>query len=424
MTQALQKKFVKSLKKVAKDLGLDEADVTKPQFMKHDESGLSEWDLRKSGGYNSLKNMYFPPSEVDLDVKYGSKMIKSYNNKLEKQYGESLFFERELLNGLKEHLKDSPIKLHPPTKLPVSKTKTKRSIVAAISDTHFGANISKEELHGINEFNWTVAARRMALYMDQIVSYKPAYRKDTDVVIQLNGDIIAGQIHNQEWFVDLLATQFSGTVHLLTQAISYVAQHFPKVTVVCTPGNHGRNVGKADRGRATTHKWDSYENMIYAALRDILTAKHKNVSFVIPESPFAIYKVQGHNICQTHGDTVINVGNPGKSLNMDGINNQINQMNASDLVKVNEKIAVTCVGHVHVATAQILNNGSVLIINGCLSGTDPFAQSIGIHSNNPTQVLFEATEKHAVGDIRMIQVKEADKDARYDKIIEPFKAKM
>jgi hypothetical protein len=31
------------------------------------------------------------------------------------------------------------------------------------------------------------------------------------------------------------------------------------------------------------------------------------------------------------------------------------------------------------------------------------------------------TEKHAVGDVRFIQVKSADKDAALDKIIKPFK---
>jgi len=195
------------------------------------------------------------------------------------------------------------------------------------------------------------------------------------------------------------------------------------VRVVCTTGNHGRNVGKADKGRATTHKWDSYEHMIYLSLREILK-KHTNIEFIIPESPLIIYKVQGHNIVQTHGDTVINVGNPGKSLNMNSINNQINQLNSSDLISPDEKIAVVCVGHVHTATTQILTNGCFAMINGCLSGTDPFAQSIGIFSNNPTQVIFEATEKYAVGDIRYVQVKGADNQSRLDAIIKPFQGKL
>jgi hypothetical protein len=63
----------------------------------------------------------------------------------------------------------------------------------------------------------------------------------------------------------------------------------------------------------------------------------------------------------------------------------------------------------------------MLGVNGCLSGLDPYAVSIGIFDSNPTQQIFEVTEKHAVGDVRFIQVKSADKDAALDKIIKPFK---
>lgn len=421
----LKDSFKKSLKTVAKVVGKEPAEVTKAEFMNESTAGISEWDIRKSGGFEALKKLYFPPAEVDLEVKYGSKMVSSHLRKLEKNYGEALFYENRLGQAVKELLTENPIKLHAPVKPKVSKGgKLKRSVVAAISDTHFGCVIENKEMHGLNEYNWTVAARRMALYMEQIVNYKTDHRQDTDLVIQLNGDIIAGMIHNQEWAVDLLTLQFSGTVHLLSQAISYVAQHYPQVKVVCTPGNHGRAMHKADKGRATTQKWDSYENMIYVSLREIFAKSHKNVSFVIPESPFLVYKVQGHNVLQTHGDTVIKVGNPGNMLNMGSINSQINELNSSELIKPEEKIAVVSVGHVHVPTIQTLQNGCSLIINGCLSGTDPFAQSIGIFSNNPAQVIFESTEEYPVGDMRIIHVKGADSQERLDKIINPFKSKM
>lgn len=415
--KVIHKLFIADLKAVAKDLGIPDSEVTKTQYFSKME--LNEWQIRKAGGFTNLKKMYFHP-EDNLETKYGSRMVSQHLNKIEKQYGQALFFEKQLLEAVRDILKDNPLLVHAPLKTVKKQAKAKRTIVAAISDTHFGVNVSKEEMHGLNEFNWTIAARRLALFMEQIVCYKPDHRKDTDLLLQLNGDILAGQIHNQEWHVDLLTTQFTGALNILLQAISYVAQHFHKVTVICTPGNHGRNVGKADKGRATVQKWDSYENMLYASLREVLKEKHKNIEFVIPESPFLIYRVQGHLVCQTHGDTVISVGNVGNSLNMNSINNQINTINASSLVKGDERIEVISVGHVHVPTVQILQNGGTLVINGCLSGTDPFAQSIGIFSNNPTQVLYESTQKHAVGDIRMIKVKDADTEERFDNIIKPF----
>lgn len=422
MSKKLIATFVKSLKQVGKTTRKSPSEVTKSEFFANDEQGISEWDVRKLGGFATLQKMYFP-KETNLEVEFGSKLISNHRKGLEKKYGAALYFEKELKQAVTEHLKANPIILHKPTNFKKSSKATSRTLVAAISDTHFGSNISKEEMQGLNEYSWTIASRRLALFAEQIVNYKKDKRNETDLVVQLNGDIIAGLIHNTEGFAQLLATQFSGSISILSQAISYFAQHFQKVTVVCTSGNHGRNMAKIDKGRATTNKWDSYETMIYVSLKEILTGKHKNVTFSIPEAPFAMYKVQGHTIFQTHGDTVINVGNPGNSINMSSISNQLNKLSTSDLLKNADKIAILSVGHVHVPTVQLLDNGGVAIINGCLSGTDPFAQSIGIFSNNPTQLLFEATKEHAVGDVRMIQVKSADSIERLDKIIRPFKDK-
>ncbi len=414
--------FISSMRQIAILLNITTDRVTQAQFWANDPFDVSEWDLRKAGGFASLKKLYFPADEENLQVKHGSRLVQSHRNKLEKKYGTDEFFLEELKITIFEALNQSEFKLHP--KAAPSKAKSKpssRTIVAHISDTHYGANISEKEMNHENCYNWEIAARRTALFIDQVCKYKPQYRSETDLVLAINGDIIAGQIHNQEWFVDLLTTQFAGTLSILSQAVTYAAQHFKSIRVVCTSGNHGRNVGKADKGRATTHKWDSYESMIYVALKQVLKP-YTNVEVIIPESPYAIYQVQGHTFFQTHGDTVINVGNPGNALSMKSINNQVNKVNAA-LDTRGEKISVLLVGHVHVPTVQLMENGCVSLINGCLSGTDPFAQSIGIFESHPTQGMCEVTKEHAVGDIRLIQLRSADKNAELDKIIAPFTTK-
>lgn len=322
---------------------------------------------------------------------------------------------------LKKKLKKNPIKLHKPVKVK-PKGSSSRTIVAHISDTHFGANIDKKEMGGINKFDWNIASRRMALFAEQVVQYKPQHRKDTDLVLAINGDIIAGVIHDQEWFADLLTKQVAGTIKILTQFVSYVSAHFNKVRVVCTVGNHGRSMHKTSKSRASTHKWDSYETMIYLALKYAIEAKHKNVTCEIPETPYAVLEIQGHKFFQTHGDTVINVGNPGSSINMKSINTQINRLNSSNIA--DEHFAGILVGHVHCPTIQVTDNGVVLLVNGTLSGADAYAQSIGIFGNEPTQMLFEVTKSHAVGDIRFIRLKQADNLERLDKIIDPIKGNL
>src|SRR5690606_23612205 len=167
----------------------------------------------------------------------------------------------------------------------------------------------------------------------------------------LNGDIIAGIIHNQEWFAEPIATQVCGTMDVLSQAISLLAREFKKITVVCTTGNHGRTIHKMEKSRASTHKWDSFETIIYRGLQ-LVFKQSKVVEFIIPVSPYGIFDAQGHKFFVTHGDTVFNVGSPGKALNMKSIDTQITKLNV-DLLKNGEELAGVLVGHVHTPTMQL-----------------------------------------------------------------------
>lgn len=412
------KLFLKSMKQIAKELDKAPQDITPSQFWANDSQELPEWEVRRVGGFKNLQNLYFPKQDNDVVVKKTGKLLAERVKKVQDALGTRRMIADELAENLKEIVKTIDFKVHKPlAKSSKSAKKAERTIIAHLSDTHYGCNIDKSEMGGVNEYNWQIAARRTALFFDQIVKYKPQHRDQTEVVLLVNGDIIAGMIHNTEWFVDLLTTQFAGTLNLLCQGISYLAQNFKKVRVVMTPGNHGRSMHKADQGRGTTHKWDSYETQIFIAVRQVMQAKCPNVEVDIPDSPFAIFKAQGHSYFVTHSDTVINVGNPGSALNMKSINNQLNKLNASE-IGGDEKFAAVICGHIHTPTLQLMESGCMLILNGCLSGLDPYALSIGIFDSNPTQQLFEATEKHAVGDVRFIQVKSADKDASLDKIIE------
>lgn len=424
-TPRVGNQFVESMKKVANEIGKLPVEITFAEYANSEEKTcLNDWELRKLGGFKALKNLYFP-AEKHVIVDQASKLIRAHKNKVESFYGREIFLADEIKEVVREVLTKNPIKLHAPVKADKKakkKKSTERTLVAHFSDLHYGTNIDANEMDNVNEFNWQIAARRTALMVEQIVTYKPQYRDVTDLVVCINGDILGGVIHNQEWFVDLLTTQFSGALSILSQGLSYLGTHFKRVKVYCTPGNHGRAFHKSSKDRASTHKWDSYENMLYVALREVLKS-HGNIEVVIPESPYIIFEAQGHPFMQTHGDTVINVGNPGKSLDMKSIDNQINKINGS-LIKGDRKLAAIIVGHVHVPTVQLTDSGCMLLINGCLIGVDPFAQSLGIFGNHPTQMLFEVTKKYPVGDMRMIQVKNGDNRPELEAIIAPFKGKL
>ena len=327
---------------------------------------------------------------------------------------ESHIFEQNFLTELEAINKACPIKLHKIVKLK-KKKKLTRTIVAHLSDTHIGVNIKRKEMGGINEFNPTVAARRFAFFFKTLSQYKLDHREDTDLVIVLNGDIFAGVIHGLEGGVLPMATQFGIGLRIFSEGISFIAQHFSKVKIVGLTGNHDRYMHKDNKGRQSDQKWDSFATNLYTSL-DRVFKDYKNVSFEIPSTPYAIFDIQGHKFFATHGDTVLNLGNPGKSINTESITKQVNNISTG----LGEKIDVVMAAHVHKSTYQSLDNGSNLVINGTLSGTDAFAQSIGILSNNPIQQMFEVTPDHKVGDMRFVRLEEADKDEELDKIIAPL----
>ena len=345
-----------------------------------------------------------------------AKMAVSKLRKENKVIIEESLTAEQFLSELNEINRACPIKMHKMVKHKRGK-KSQRTLFAHISDTHIGCNIDKSEMGGLNEYNPTIAARRFALLFQSIAEYKVDHRDETELVIALNDDIFAGVIHSQE-SVDPMSTQFAGGLRIFSQGISYLARHFKKVRVVCITGNHDRYIHKDNKGRQTEQKWDSFATNLYVALREKFDS-YKNVHFEIPETPYALIEIHGHTYFITHGDTVITVGNPGKTLNIESITKQVNNFMAG----LGIKIDVVVVGHVHKAVFLTLDNGVDLAINGTLSGTDGFAQSIGILSNNPCQSTFEITPKYKLGDMRFVRLQEADDKKELEKIVEPLLGK-
>lgn len=293
--------------------------------------------------------------------------------------------------------------------------KIKRALHLVLSDLHFGADIKAEET-GFTNYGKLEESRRFAEVIKQTIEYKNQYREETELHVNLLGDVIQHKLHDPQ-DAAFVSEQICRAIHLLIQGMSQLAESFPKIYIHCATGNHGRDLNR-HRKRATSGKWDSIETVIYFAVKSALT-NYKNITFDIPKTPYVVYDALGHKIFSTHGDTVLNVGNPGKSLNIGRLESQINRINAS--LKDETEVKVAIVGHTHCASVSELSSGTTVITNGCLPPTDPFAVSIGILENRASQTLFETVQEHAVGDIRFIRVgSKDDENQDLDKFIKPW----
>lgn len=306
------------------------------------------------------------------------------------------------------------VKPHSP---PEKKSSYKRAISLTLSDLHFGADIYSKETGYLN-YGVTEEARRFAEVIKQTIEYKPRYREQTELHVNLLGDIIQHKLHDAQDAAPV-SEQVCRAIHLLIQGFSQLAENFSNVYVHCATGNHGRDLNR-HKERATTGKWDSVETVIYYSVKSALS-HYKNMTFDIPKTPFVMYEVFGHKVFATHGDNVLKPGNPGNSLRIANLENQINRINAS--LKDKEEIKVAIVGHTHCASVSNLNTGCIMVMNGALPPVDQYTVSLGFLENRASQTLFEMTPEHALGDIRFIRVgKEQDKNEALDKIIKPWKS--
>lgn len=287
-----------------------------------------------------------------------------------------------------------------------------------LSDLHYGAALDSREV--TLPYGHTEEARRTAAVALWIANHRTLKdRQQMKLVLNILGDVIQNQLHDMR-DGDPLTEQFAAAVHLLTQLIVFVsASGYQEVLLNFTPGNHGRNTAR-HKDRATNQKWDAIETMIYYAISKAV-AHIPHIKVNLPYRPFVTYKAFGHNIFATHGDTVIQPGYPGQTINVGSVRKQVNEINAK--LTHDDRYRVFIVGHVHVASKTKLPNDVYFLSNGCLIPTDAYAQSIGIMDTATCQTAFESTPKFPVGFHCEIDVNEThDKDKSLDKIIQPFKS--
>jgi predicted phosphodiesterase len=402
--------IVKDIKDAAAAADLEPSSLTISKYYKFGGQ-FNNWQLRKVGGFNSIKKTFF-----DVGVEKERASIGEIKE-LRKQF---LRIEKDLENKelwvekLKEAVASIPeVKVKPFSSLKSKRKPTKRVVNVLLSDLHFGSDLDERETG--HKWGKVEEARCFAKVVKNVCSYKTQYRAETRLALSILGDIIENELHGGSSAAPI-HEQVCRAIHLLTQGIARFSESFPEVDVYFAVGNHGRDVA-VHHGRATAMKWNAIETTIYYAVKTACK-NLKNVRFHQPLTPWVVYEACGHKIYATHGDTNFSVGNPGSSVNIKSMESAVNRLNSA--LKDDEKYAVVAIGHVHLALSTQLPNGTFVIMNGALVPPNSFAQTFGIIRSPQNQVMWESTEDFPVGDQRFINANGAEKDKELDQIIEPF----
>lgn len=409
--------IVNDIEKISKEAKISPSQITFQQYRKFGGRFTDHTIRNKAGVFSSLVKDAFPETEKDVESIAGTKRRKQYVDSLEKQIGDRNYVIERLTYNFAKSLKESPIVLKPTKIVSKSKYNPKRINVAHLSDNHFGISVDEREVEA-NKYGWVTAARRLGKYAQEVAYYKHDHRNECgELVINLGGDQIAGIIHTDDHNLDLLSMQIIGATRYYIQFVDYQLQAYDKVRVVATPGNHSRIEMVQKQGRALSQKYDSYLTVILEAIRQAFR-NDPRVEIHQPLTPYTAYKVFDHNFLLFHGDTHPKTGSVWRSINIQDISATLDRLNVTRTES--ERIHVALAGHVHFGCYAWLDNGIHLFINPSLIGTDPFAQSNGSYNAPVGQWFFEATPDYAVGDMRLSNVRSADDDSSFEKIIKPF----
>ncbi len=367
--------------------------------------------------YPSFNNDDWPLITKEQADEVGLKKRTAYIKRLEKALADRNYFTSAVQETLIEVFKENPIVL---SKKPVLKrdgTPKERLLTALVSDWHFGLIVDPEEVTG-NAYNWTIAARRLALYAQQIASWKPEHRNHTKLNIVLGGDMLCGTIHMDDAGVRPLAEQMSGAVSLLVQFLDYLRQHFDEIQVNCAPGNHER-ISKI--GPMYAQRWNSYATPVYLAVA-MAFRDHSELSFNIPKTGEVVVELPSNELFfYTHGDVAPSITSVGSVLDIKPITNLVKTLNSSG--EFTKPVRVFAVGHWH--SGSIFTVGlTTALVNGSGIGPDSYARgavNIRGHYGSPAQILFESTKEHSFGDSRFVRLEKADLAENLDLIINPPK---
>ena len=201
------------------------------------------------------------------------------------------------------------IKALPPVRPPAIPTRrkdhrTRESAVLLNSCWHIGEVVRREEMGGLNQYDFATFCSRLQHVVDSVVKYCTQTMAGYDfeeLHFIHTGDAVSGIIHDE--LVETNDLNIVEQAHLgalvTAQALRELCAAFPKVVFTGVVGNHGRTEKhKRWKGKAQVN-WD-YVFYHYLAC---MLAGQPNISFNIPLSFFAGVEIRGWNFHVSHGDT-------------------------------------------------------------------------------------------------------------------------
>lgn len=260
------------------------------------------------------------------------------------------------------------------------------TLVAVLSDTHYGEVVDSREMDGFNAYNMEIAEDRTRRYFEKLVSLPRDYLHGVTydgIVLALGGDLVSGDIHDELTETNEMSTYETVETVLpwLMAGVSSLLDAYGQVHVVSAPGNHGRRTRKPHAKRFSSDNADTH-------IARLMAQRFTDVSFNIPRSQDASFKVYDTRFTLEHGQSFR--GGDGQVGALGPIKRGVLRKKQQTQAEGNP-FDVMLLGHFH---QLVYAPGQGFIANGALKGFDEYARSAHFAPEPAQQALFLVTPEH------------------------------
>jgi len=294
-----------------------------------------------------------------------------------------------VVDGIVEQLSPiiTPIRAVKPVKLPkISGQAIEETLVLMLSDPHCDQVVTPEEVDGLEDFDFPVAARRAEVLIDELLKFTMVslsnfkFRK---LVILGLGDYTSGQIHNADrrsYFGDPFTNDLA-IAQLFSQMFAELSAYFAEIEILSIVGNHGRLTDKIE---FHTQSVAANHDTLIMKIAQVHCQNLKNVKFEFPAGLSTIKEIEGWNFFCHHGH-----GKKGSSETW------ARAKRKSQTIVPLHKGAVHyfCSGHFHTEGQVQVSGGATMLGNGAWLACDQYSYQNIDEAGSPSQTIF-GVHKH------------------------------
>ena len=264
-----------------------------------------------------------------------------------------------------------------------------------LSDVHYGETINPDEVAGVNEYNRTIAKRRIKRLVDTTIDlcFNHMGRANVaypGIVVCLGGDLVGGDIHEE-----LMATNdrtpqqaVNELTDILGSAIETLATKFGRIVVPSVVGNHGRTT---KRSRMKGRVFHNYDWSIACNLEREFRRDKKHIQILSSNEADYFFEMFGHRFLLTHGDDLGTHGGDGIIGALGPIMRGRMKISNSQ-AELGRDFDTLLIGHYH---QYIALDG--LICNNSIKGYDEYANiKLRAKYKRPSQALTFVHPEHGI----------------------------